>query len=270
MSMVPERRSTKRTTPEELSYIRFEPDGGGIVLNASEEGIAFQAATPVRQAGPVRLCVSPNPAHRIELAAEIAWMDDAKKSGGLRLMEVPEETLAQLRRWLMLASESRMEQPDFKPSERASIPAPVLSLPAREHVSLQPSPVVASPRVPVVRASFKRKSVPRTMSVNPSALFPELSLPARHDFYGHSRWLRGTATVFLIFVFALIPLLFLENFRSEFGNTLIRAGEKLKGAVAAQAEPEPVVPTSSAPAAQAAAPSLQDALPPLAPESRDD
>jgi len=108
------------------------------------------------------------------------------------------------------------------------------------------------------------------MSVNPSALFPELSLPARHDFYGHSRWLRGTATVFLVFIFALIPFLFLENFRSEFGNTLIRAGEKLKGAVQAQAEPEPVVPTSSAPAAQAATPSLQDASPPLAPESRDD
>src|ERR1700738_810747 len=101
--MQPERRHTKRTTPEELSYIRFEPEGGGIVLNASEEGLAFQAAAPVRQSGKIRFCISPNPEHRIELVGEIAWLGDAKKSGGLRLLEASAESSDQIRAWLTAA-----------------------------------------------------------------------------------------------------------------------------------------------------------------------
>ena len=34
--MNPERRSLQREKPEKLSYIQFEPEGGGIVLDASE------------------------------------------------------------------------------------------------------------------------------------------------------------------------------------------------------------------------------------------
>ena len=69
-----ERRSLQREIPEKLSYIQFEPEGGGIVLNASEQGLAFHAANAVRQPGPIRLCISPNPAQRllVECAQEIA------------------------------------------------------------------------------------------------------------------------------------------------------------------------------------------------------
>src|SRR5690349_12868340 len=171
--MGPERRSRKRTTPEELSYIRFEPEGGGLVLNASEDGLAFHAAEPIRQSGTLQLSVSPNPEHRIELLAEIAWMDKARKSGGLRLIEVSEETREQIRRWLRQGSESRAQQTDFGPPERVNYQAPVLSLPVREHVPIQPPLAVASSRVSPVPASFTAKSVPRTVMASPSALFPE-------------------------------------------------------------------------------------------------
>jgi len=76
-----ERRSSQRETPEKLSYIQFEPEGGGIVLNASEQGLAFHAANAVKQPGPMRLSISPNPTQRLELSAEIVWLDDAKKFG---------------------------------------------------------------------------------------------------------------------------------------------------------------------------------------------
>src|SRR5260370_22411379 len=92
-----ERRRAIRTRPEVLSYIQFEPEGGGIVLNASEEGLAFQAPAAVSHRGPVRLCISPNPEQRIPLTAELAWRDEANKSRGLRLTEVSPDTLTTCR-----------------------------------------------------------------------------------------------------------------------------------------------------------------------------
>src|SRR6266480_455478 len=109
-----ERRSLEREKPEKLSYIQFEPEGGGIVLNASEQGLAFHAANAVRQPGPIRLSISPNPTQRLELAAEIAWMDDAKKFGGLRFTEVTAEAKNGIRQWLAETAES--VTPDTNPA----------------------------------------------------------------------------------------------------------------------------------------------------------
>jgi hypothetical protein len=75
-----DRRHLHRFSPEELSYIQFEPEGGGIVLNASEEGLAFHSATVIRRSGTIQLCISPNPKQRIELVAEVAWNDETQKS----------------------------------------------------------------------------------------------------------------------------------------------------------------------------------------------
>ncbi len=110
--MNPERRQIQRERPEGLSYIQFEPEGGGIVLNASEQGLAFHAAAPVRHPGSIRLCVSPSPLQRIEVMAEIVWMDETKKFCGLRFTELIAETRNQIRQWLTQTNES--ETPDRK------------------------------------------------------------------------------------------------------------------------------------------------------------
>src|SRR5437764_14963820 len=83
-----ERRSLQRETPEKLSYIQFEPEGGAIVLNASEQGLAFHAANAVKQPGPLRLSISPNPTQRLELSAEIVSLDDARKFAGFRFRAI--------------------------------------------------------------------------------------------------------------------------------------------------------------------------------------
>jgi hypothetical protein len=108
-----ERRSIHRERPEELSYIQFEPGGGGIVLDASERGLAFQAATAVRLPGQVRISISPNPKQLIGLTAEIVWMDQTNRSGGLRFVELTEDTRNQICRWLTKTGET--ETPDIKP-----------------------------------------------------------------------------------------------------------------------------------------------------------
>jgi hypothetical protein len=76
--MKPERRGTHRARPEELSYIQFEPEGRGIVVKASEQGLAFHVAAELRQPGPIRLSISPHPTRQIKLTAEIAWTDQTK------------------------------------------------------------------------------------------------------------------------------------------------------------------------------------------------
>jgi hypothetical protein len=110
--MHPERRQSQRDRPEGLSYIQFDPEGGGIVLNASEQGLAFHAAAAVRHPGPIRVFVSPNPVQRIEVMAEIVWRDETKKFGGVRFTELTAETRNQIREWLTQTNES--ENPDIK------------------------------------------------------------------------------------------------------------------------------------------------------------
>jgi hypothetical protein len=58
-----ERRSIHRERPEDLSYILFEPEGGGIVLNASERGLTFHAATAVRQPAKLGFLSRPVPSN---------------------------------------------------------------------------------------------------------------------------------------------------------------------------------------------------------------
>jgi PilZ domain len=229
-----ERRRAVRTRPEVLSYIQFEPEGGGIVLNASEEGLAFQAAAAVRHRGPVRLCISPNPEQRIQLTAEIAWMDEAKKSGGLRFKEVSVDTGDEIRRWLTQPTELRPQRKDFALSAHAVNEAPPIPAPARDKAPDRLPLAAASPEaapaysdaVPVAVPPFLGISVPATLRQGPS--------PESRSSFSNSRALRDVATGFLILILVLMPILFFQNIffqniRVELGNSFVRIGEKLKG-----------------------------------------
>jgi hypothetical protein len=229
-----ERRRAIRTRPEVLSYIQFEPEGGGIVLNASEEGLAFQAAAAVWHRGPVRLCISPNPEQRIRLTAEIAWMDEAKKSGGLRLKEVSADTGDQIRRWLAQAIESQPQQKDLGLSARAVNEAPPIPSPARDNAP-DLLPLAAASHEPApAHADAVQMAVPRFAGIsNPATLPQGLSAGSRSSI-SNSRATRDFATGFLILILVLMPILFFQNIffqniRIELGNSLIRIGEKLKG-----------------------------------------
>jgi hypothetical protein len=234
--MESERRQSKRTTPEELLYIRFEPEGGGIVLNASEKGLAFHAAAPVWLSGKIRFCVSSNPEHRIELVGEIAWLGDAKKSGGLRLIEASAESSDQIRGWLTAAIGSRRQQLELLSMGRKSVHQDAISPLEQGKTSEQPTAAL-SPVSTALRATAPAIPAPRTFGSSTSDLFREFRWPKNHDTYLPPRWLRGVATGFVIFTFALVPFLLMHDFRSKAGDALIHLGKKLKGAAAVQADP---------------------------------
>jgi hypothetical protein len=252
-NMEPERRHAGRMTPDEVSYIQFEPDGGGIILNASEEGLAFHAAAPVRQSSPIRVCLSPNPEQRIELQAEIAWMDTAKKSGGLELKEVSADIRDKIRRWLLPSVGTRMPRMDFAPPKQETSQLPAISPVARVKTPDLLPPAVASFDISAAHADAAARSGPRLSGLPRSLFFPELPSLEEQASFSHPRRLRGFATVFLVFIFLLMPALFLQNFRLEFGNALIRTGEKLKQIRDTQPEPSGSIPVP------VSAPSTRDA-----------
>jgi PilZ domain len=244
--MKTERRCTQRKRPGGISYFEFEAGSGGIVLDASEKGLAFQAADAVHQVGSNRIFISPHPEERIELNADVVWTDRSKKSGGLRFIDPGADSCIQIRNWLKHAGESGVSQ------QRQEYPLPswaveeVGDLPrARSHP--QKSPIPSPPRV---QAREHRPVVPRPAQNLP--LFPnsDVTWQPRDSSGIRHGVLHDIATGFLIaaFVFGGVALVenfgFVRRFRPRVANALIRLGEKLNGTPISSPLPDrPKVPT---------------------------
>jgi hypothetical protein len=222
-----ERRCTNRERPEVLSYIQFEPEGGGIVVNASEQGLAFQAAAALRQTGPIQLCVSPNPMQQIKLTAEIVWIDETKKSGGVKFAELTAEARNQVLQWLSQTSESLGQTKKFTDPSRTLVEetGPAARPENRTPELLSPIPHNAMP-VGLDSATPLARRVPsiRATGSLPAAFSREVQVSVLHP-----RLLRGLTTTLLILVFLFLPVYFIRNLRQEIGDTLVRIGERLKG-----------------------------------------
>jgi len=256
--MQPERRCTPRGRPEELSYIQFEPGGGGIVLNASEQGLAFHLAAPLRRLGPTPVRVSPNPIQQIKLTAEIAWMDLTNKSGGLRFTELTADVENQIRQWLTKTRESedphgKFVVPSCAPKEETD---PCSAAPTGAPGLLPASPVLHNAIPP--GADAPTLAIAGFRSIPAKALLPAPRSQEKHIPIGRPRLLRSFAAGFLFPVLVFATILFLQNFHLEIGNSLIRLGEKLKGRGDTQAVaplPAPVQTSDPSPASTPSVPS---------------
>ena len=220
--MHPERRAMHRKRPEELSYIHFEPGGGGIVLNASERGLAFHAATAVGQLGQVRLSISPNPEQLIGLTGEIAWLDQTKKCGGLRFVDLTEDTRNQICRWLTETGER--ESPDIKLG-----PAPGIQEEDTDSFrGPRTEPTAAFDYASPDYEDVDSKSPLESFGFSIKTLSPEPFSQGKQAAFSRGRLLRGVATGFLVLVFVSVAMLFSEDFRSGLGDLLIHVGVRLK------------------------------------------
>lgn len=225
--MQPERRRTPRERPQVLSYIQFEPEGGGIVLNISEQGLAFQAANALRQAGPIELCVSPNPMLQINVTAEIAWMEDTRKSGGLRFTALSEDARKQIFQCLTGTSESdglarEFHVPSCAPAEATE---PCLS-------SVKQAAGRISPAAESETSATPDFTPPAALPFWNSAAVPVQPAPGRVAWLNPSRPPRlgnRLALVILILVFVFLPVFLVKSLRHEIGDSLIRVGERLAG-----------------------------------------
>ena len=99
--MLTERRQIPRAKPYELVYVNLANQTRGIVIDASEDGLQFWADAPLEhEQGILPLRFTFKPLSEIETVGEIVWMDESKRTVGLRLNSLPEVERADLRKWL--------------------------------------------------------------------------------------------------------------------------------------------------------------------------
>ncbi|MGC1967818.1 MAG: PilZ domain-containing protein, partial [Candidatus Acidiferrales bacterium] len=235
----PQRRQATRTTLNSVVYINFDSDNGGIVLNVSEGGLCFHSVAPVQREGTLGFWFSEHK-QKIEADAEIAWIDETGKTGGLRFTTLPEEGHEQIRNWIS------------RPATRLAVERP----PARS---------VPPPARPVPRPSPDFTPIPPDIDIALDPLFPAVHLSEESDspnlpaddsseikVASLTGFSRGLATGLLVSALVALPFL-LHSYRHELGESLIHLGERLASKSRAQT--------------QTATPAQQAALLPLQPSS---
>jgi PilZ domain-containing protein len=103
-----ERREKLRQLPDQFAFLQLEGDDGGTILDISEGGLRFESFAAVRQNGPMHFWFSLNLRERIEAWGELAWIDAARKSGGLRFLRLSDEARAQIQQCISQASQQEI------------------------------------------------------------------------------------------------------------------------------------------------------------------
>ena len=223
--METERRHQPRQQPEKLTYVHFEPENEGIVLNASEGGISFFAIAPLHQTGTLRFTIVPSIHERIIAVGQVVWTDELKKVGGLSFAELAPDVRERVRSWLSqraaLAIPEASKEP-LSPDKLTGMHKQEQQ--ARDEMGLHATFAHHIPppdsMIPAARAS--------SVYALPTTLFPPESVtPDRQAPLSRPRFMRGVATGILISIFALMIFVFLQNFRPGIAGSLIRLGKKL-------------------------------------------
>src|SRR5437879_3716458 len=94
------RRFHARRRMEGLIYVDLGPDNGAILIDLGEGGLGFQSVVPVSLDQAVLLKFKvPGEGEPVEGYAEVAWLNESGKGGGLRFVELTENARAQIRGW---------------------------------------------------------------------------------------------------------------------------------------------------------------------------
>ena len=98
-----ERRQHSRILPKSLIYVACGEANGGMVLNASDDGLAISMAIAIRDEAfeNVRVCMNGLP-QSIEVYGRIVWTTTSKKRAGIQLIDVTQNHHQQIRDWLAL------------------------------------------------------------------------------------------------------------------------------------------------------------------------
>jgi hypothetical protein len=124
LSTATERRQTPRAKPNGLVYLSLSAENGGIVIDASEGGLQFQAVAPVEASdSPLKVWFTLNSSSRIEAVGEIVWTDQSKRLGGLQFTSLGAPARSTIRKWLeqsaAMAGHDESEEADSREGEES-------------------------------------------------------------------------------------------------------------------------------------------------------
>jgi PilZ domain len=229
-------RSYVRKRPQQLLYLELERDNGGILLNLSEDGCAFQAISPV-SLGKTRFGFQISGGRPIAGDAEVKWADELGIVGGLQFLDIQVELRELIRVWL---NETNAPQEP----EAEVVPAVTLPVDTRSGVP------------PTVQSKDHSASSRRLKEMRPSALAErtacatdERQMPSAHirtpvsdrpileDVRARFPLLRGNLTSRSksgsvwgrIALLTMLALALLYVFQREVPDSLISLVEKLIG-----------------------------------------
>ena len=97
---VHKRRATRQRI-ETLAYADLGPDNGGFPINVSETGMAFQGIQPLetRQILAIKFKL-PGMKEVVETKAQVVWLNDLGKGGGLEFIDLADESRQLILQWL--------------------------------------------------------------------------------------------------------------------------------------------------------------------------
>ena len=227
-----ERRCVQRKRPGGISYFEFEAGSGGIVLDASEKGLGFQAADEVHQLGPSRIWISPRPEERIELTGDVVWTDRSRKTGGLRFIESGGDSSKKIRNWL-----GQKDEPEASPfSDGLPVPAWATQNPGDvRHEDRRDGSIPRSTAVPRARTEVEQRTVEvHSIPGLPSLFTSSMPWQPQDSQTSDGRIAYRIATGFLIIVLAVAGVVLFDMFRPKVGESLIHLGERINGSAKSQ------------------------------------
>src|SRR5215469_11760167 len=209
--MITERRQHHRKTFTELISVELGSHNSGLILNASEGGLAFHAGSPIQVREEIRFAITLDRSRTLEGSGRLEWTDGNATTAGLQFTEVSEEFRKEIRLWLaetdappdaldrpradseaasyfvaanMLRPASRVELPrEEVPRENEQPPAemqqPSAEQPSTQSLSsqqpsVQQQPSVASAQPP---AAPKRKRKSKASHAAASSAAPSVDQP---------------------------------------------------------------------------------------------
>src|SRR5215469_1185935 len=184
-----DRRHSLRTKLDQVAYIHIEPDNGGIVLNASGDGIGFRSVAPVDPKAPLRFSVQEEN-RRVDICGELVWTDELQKIGGMRFDTLNAPAREQILDWI--------HKSDPIPAERSTLGSVLLK---------------------ALPANGPHRSV---FSFQPALAWWKSG--RRLKLSGFSQ---GLASGVLLSLLAFSVVLFSYAHRRELGESLVRLGEQL-------------------------------------------
>src|SRR5215469_18349769 len=129
-TMYANRRLQERKQPEPMVFCKLGSEESGSVLNLSEDGLCFESLTPIEEIEEkdlLQLHLSVDLNSAIEATGQLAWIDSAKRRGGLHFLELSASAREQIRAWLSetsTASSGRTDAPTDEPAiwQKMSVP----------------------------------------------------------------------------------------------------------------------------------------------------
>jgi PilZ domain/Gram-negative bacterial TonB protein C-terminal len=100
---VHERRQNPRILPKSLVYVACGEANGGMVLNASDDGLAISMAIPIADEAFSNVHVRMNGLSQvIEVPGRMVWTTPSRKRAGIQLIDISDYHRQQIREWLAL------------------------------------------------------------------------------------------------------------------------------------------------------------------------